>query len=633
MKTIYLEPEEEIVSVIDRLTQTKSQEVSLVVPAGAQIWQNPINLRLLKRESDNLGKQITLFVPDELKAETAEKVGFLVKRDKNLPFELIREEEEEGEENPLIKQKKADQPEEDMIGLLVEELKPEEKKKEVDYPSEEVSAPDEKVSLASQGGQKKGEKKKKFSWPGSAAGRSHRKMVDIVRPGSQTNQFGPESSQEQSKDESAEDISKGLPPGQFFRKRPKKQLPRLKLTKTKPIVRERIWQEDRDFETVTKPSRWPKILVAFIVFSFLLTGLVAYLALPTTEVEITPKKEEASFDLMVVGSRDISRIDQSLNKIPLQEVKIEKTKSKEFPASGQKELSEKATGQITVYNEYSSAPQTLVATTRFESPTGKVFRISETVTIPGAEIKEGKIVPNSLVVTVTADQPGESYNIGPTNFTIPGFKGTPKYAGFYAKSASSMTGGYVGTVKIVSAKDLEEAKESLAEELKNEVKQSLQEQMPVDLEMVEDGLKEEITDVSTVEQGSELETFNVEMTASIQALFFREADLKELVDLNLASQIEESKKPVSESQQIDYRNIEIDWAIGQVDFDLHIDEEIVWQVDLDQIRKELAGQTEIEVRKYLANQAAVEKAKVSFWPFWVKRIPIQEKKIEIEIVQ
>jgi len=196
-----------------------------------------------------------------------------------------------------------------------------------------------------------------------------------------------------------------------------------------------------------------------------------------------------------------------------------------------------------------------------------------------------------------------------------------------------MTGGYVGTVKVVSAEDLEEAKESLAEELRNEVEQALQEQLPADLKMVENGLKEKITDVSDVDQESEGETFNIEMTFSIQALFFREADLKELIDLNLVAQIEENKRPVSESQQIDCRETEIDWTSGQVDFDLHVDEEVVWQIDLDQLKEELAGQTEVEVRKYLANQAAIEKAKVSFWPFWVKRIPTQEKKIEIEIVE
>ena len=146
MKTIYLEPDEEIISVIDRLTQTKSKEINFVVPAGAQICQNSINLKLLKREADSLGKELTLFVPDDLKAEVAEKVGFTVKREKNLPIELIRE--EKGPSKPIEPAK------EDMIGLLVEELKPER------------------------------EKKRSFLWPRHSK-EPRKRMVDIVRPGGQ----------------------------------------------------------------------------------------------------------------------------------------------------------------------------------------------------------------------------------------------------------------------------------------------------------------------------------------------------------------------------------------------------------------------------------------------------------------
>jgi hypothetical protein len=625
MKTIYLEPEEEIVSVIDRLAQTKSREVSLVVPAGAQIWQNPINLRLLKRESDNLGKEITLFVPDDLKAEVAEKVGFSVKKDKNPPFELIREEKEE----PITEEKGSIQPEKDMIGLLVEELKPDEKE-EVDYllaerPVEEKPLPEEKVSLV--GRKYEQPEKKSFRWPGSRGSQPHKKMVDIVRPGGQDGLLQPI----RSKIKSVEEIPKRFFPGQFLKKRPKESLPRLEPSKTKPIIRKKVWRGTKDFETITRPSRWPKFLALFIILSFLTAGLVAYLALPTTEIEITLKKEKVVFDLVVVGSKNISQADQNLNEIPLEEIKVEKTKSKEFPATGEKELDEKASGRITIYNEYSSSPQILVATTRFESPEGKVFRILETVTVPGAEIVEGKIVPNILEVTVVADQSGAAYNIGPTNFTIPGFKGTPKYAGFYAKSTSPMSGGYVGVAKVVSAEDLDKAEKDLAKELKEEVKQTLQEQIPTDLKPVEDGLKEEITKISTVEEGDEGETFDVEMKAVTQALFFRETDLKKLVDLNLISQVEENKAPLSETQQINYEEIAINWSAGEVDFDLRVDEEVVWQIDLGRLKQDLAGQTEVEVRKYLANQPEIEKAKVTFWPFWVKRIPLQEKKIEITI--
>ncbi len=567
------------------------------MPAGAQIWQNSINLRLLKREADSLGKELTLFVPDDLKAEVAEKVGFMVKREKNLPIELIREEKEP---NKIVEPDK-----EDMIGLLVEELKPEKEDNTLleEEPVEDRPQLENESSLISQ----------KYE---TVEKKPRKKMIDIIRPG------GQDSPLQQAKEK--------FFPQRFLKKKPVRPAPRLKPAKIEPLIKERVWRKTKDIEAVVS-SRWPKFLIIFIILTFLVTGLVGYLVLPTTKIEISPKTEEVSFDLVVIGSKNISQIDEILNELPIQEIKVEKTRSKEFSSSGEKELNEKARGTLTIYNEYSSSPQTLMATTRFESPNGKVFRIEKSIVVPGAEIEGGKIIASTVKVEVVADQSGADYNIGPTNFVIPGFKGTAKYAGFYAESDSSMTGGYTGKVKVVSAEDLEEAEEILTEELKNEVNQTLQEQIPTDLKLIEQGLEEKITKISTVEEGDEVDNFNIEMNASVQALFFQEEDLKNLVDLNLISQVEENKVPLSESQQIDYGETVIDWDEGEVTFNLHIKEEVAWQIDIASLKEDLAGQSEVEVRKYLTNQPKIEKAKVTFWPFWVKRIPIQEKKIEIEI--
>lgn len=549
MKTIYLEPNEEIISVIDRLNQTKVKEVSLVVPAGAQIWQNSINLKLLKRESDNLDKEITLIVSDDLEAESAQKIGFLVKKEESFPTGLIREEEKEDKE--------------DMIGLLVEELRP------------------------------KKEKKRSFGWPRRSK-KQRKKMIDIVSPSGRSEIIQPSAKE------------------------------------TNPIFKESELRKPREVETAAV-SKWPKFFIIFIGLTLLVAAIVGYLALPTTKIVISPKTEKVNFDLVVIGSEDISHLDESLNKIPLQELRIEKTKSKRFMASGEKQLNERARGMITIYNEYSSSPQTLVATTRFESPEGKTFRITEKVVVPGAKIEEGRIVPSTLKAEVVADQPGADYNIGPTNFTIPGFKGTAKYAGFYAKSEASMTGGSTEKIKIVLASDLKEAKENLTEELKNEVKETLQGQIPADFKLVEGGIKEEITEISAVEEGSQADDFTIEMKAVARALLFKEEDLKKIVDLNLISNISEKKRPLSETQQIKRYEPTIDWSAKEVAFSLGIEEEVAWRMDIQALKEDLAGQTETEVRKYLAGRPEIKTAKVTFWPFWVKRIPIQKKKIKITI--
>lgn len=104
------------------------------------------------------------------------------------------------------------------------------------------------------------------------------------------------------------------------------------------------------------------------------------------------------------------------------------------------------------------SPQILVATTRFETSDGKIVCLDSRVVVPGATTKDGQLQPSSIDVNVTADQPGPDYNIpactDPCKFTIPGFKGTDKFEGFYGISKNPMTGGNLGSVPMVTADDL-----------------------------------------------------------------------------------------------------------------------------------------------------------------------------------
>ena len=92
------------------------------------------------------------------------------------------------------------------------------------------------------------------------------------------------------------------------------------------------------------------------------------------------------------------------------------------------------------------------------------------------EIEEGEIVPSSIDVEVVADEPGKEYNIGPTTFSIPGFKGSPKYEGFYGKSTKPMTGGLIHQGKVVSEEDVARAETELKEALLEEAQEELKKQ-------------------------------------------------------------------------------------------------------------------------------------------------------------
>lgn len=74
-KIIYLEIDEEITSVIDRLKKTTETEVHLIVPKEAALLQSIVNLKLLKKQADSLGKEIQIITHDKVGRNLAEQVG------------------------------------------------------------------------------------------------------------------------------------------------------------------------------------------------------------------------------------------------------------------------------------------------------------------------------------------------------------------------------------------------------------------------------------------------------------------------------------------------------------------------------------------------------------------------------
>lgn len=74
-KTIYLEIDEEITSVIDKIRKTEFTDVVLVVPKDASISQSVVNLKLIKRKAEELNKNVSIVTQDKVARNLASKVG------------------------------------------------------------------------------------------------------------------------------------------------------------------------------------------------------------------------------------------------------------------------------------------------------------------------------------------------------------------------------------------------------------------------------------------------------------------------------------------------------------------------------------------------------------------------------
>jgi len=606
-KIIYLKPAEEITAVIDKLVKDKEREIFLVVPKGAVIAQSLVNLKLLKREATNLKKEITIVSQDPAVERLAKKAQF--------EFSDSLDETEKGElseatADAVLKDK---MPADDFDNVLREEKRYSplrmtdivrggsppigkliRKKTKLDETEEALEESDEKAGLGFVRSSRL-----------RLAGLGSKIKEIFLRHGSQQGRIKEEDEM-------------------IIRKWP--------ATKKTVAARSQA-QEEQEERTLAGRIGLPdfsvKIFGLFIVSAIIIAALVFLLILPKADITIVAKREKIPVDLNVIADKSVSSADVTTNIIPAQLVKLEERGSQEFAATGQRQLNDKAKGTITVFNAYSSSPQTLVETTRFISKDGKVFRLTNTLAIPGAKIEEGRIAPSSIDVQVEADQPGASYNIGPSDFTIPGFKGSPKYDAFYGKSKNAMSGGSTEQVRVVTQDDFNNAKEKTWESLRQKIQQELIAQIPTGYKLLDGAMDISASETkSSVEVGGKAENFSFNIKGLASALIFSEAD----VDLLLKNSLKESladKKEIRDVASFSYNNIKADIAKGQINFGAQALQEVVWKVNPEELKGLIAGKREGEVQGILLGRPEIQEARFSLSPFWSKKIPKQIEKIHI----
>ena len=75
---LYAHREDEITTLLDAIDAQSGPEVLLVVPSGATLFRDSLNLKLLKRECEKLGKKLTISTQDAAGVSMAKKADISV---------------------------------------------------------------------------------------------------------------------------------------------------------------------------------------------------------------------------------------------------------------------------------------------------------------------------------------------------------------------------------------------------------------------------------------------------------------------------------------------------------------------------------------------------------------------------
>ena len=371
--------------------------------------------------------------------------------------------------------------------------------------------------------------------------------------------------------------------------------------------------------TTTRRRHWWLWLAALIILLVPLYWL-AFNVLPRAEIKIVTEKTDWSFN-------DLAEIKKD-GEIP-SEVAVEtKNAQVTFPATGKKVVSQKAGGKIIIYNAFSSEPQQLVATTRFVTEEGKIYRLVKSVAIPGAEVKDNKITASSIAAEVTADKPGPDYNIGSgKKLTIPGFKSiTAKYKGFYGETGD-IGGGRIGEVAYPTDNDIKAAKVKIANVLEDALNIELPARLPPGFKLVEGAKQFNLVKANVNPETNESGEFSVIAEGQVKVVGFVEKDLLAYLEGKMKAKL--GDKYVFKEKKINYDVAKADFEKEEMSLPVDFVAVAHIPVDADGLRKEVAGKSEKELRELIFKIPGLKSAEVALRPFYVKNVPLKADVVSI----
>lgn len=367
-------------------------------------------------------------------------------------------------------------------------------------------------------------------------------------------------------------------------------------------------------------KKW--VYLSSVVFMLVLAFVISAF-FKSAEIRISPKQESIEISETFTAKKD------AITGLGFQTVSVSKDVEKVVKSTGEEKVERKSQGRIIIYNNYSTQTQKLVATTRFQTPEGLIFRLVNPVTIPGREVKDGKTVAGSIEVTVEADKPGVSYNIGLKDFTIPGFKGDPRFTTIYARSKTEMIGGFSGMQKTVSKEVLTQTEQEMKKLLEESLQKDIGAQIPANFISYKEGISYEIEQTTQAPASSADEVILKKKGRATAVIFDRS-----VINKNILAEV----MPDVESEMVKISNIdELNWkptntlvaSDKDVTFTITGKANFVWVFDENKLKTDLLGLSKKSAKVIIANYPSINEAWVETKPFWNQKIPTNPEKVTL----
>ncbi len=367
-----------------------------------------------------------------------------------------------------------------------------------------------------------------------------------------------------------------------------------------------------------------------IIGSLLIAVLLIYfLFIFQTKADVTisvnPKEDSKTLSVTFAPKGSTNLTD---NTIAATIIPIDETGSVTVPATGKKDVGNKAKGKVTIFNNDTDGSITLPAGTTITSSNGIKFDLDSQVKVGSAsgDVFSGT-KPGTADVNVTAESIGTEANLpSDTKFTVGSSKSVA------AKNDNAFSGGTKKAVTVISKTDIAKAEENLPKELANKAKSDIQSKVNKGETVLPDFVSTDLaSEKFSKKVDEEASNLTLNATVSFNYLSFKDSDLSDLAEKlfnDSTFSIEKSNLTTSA------KDIKV-LKTKDISADLTINAKLFPKLEVVDITNQIAGADVLKAKNTLSNLTNVQNVEINIHPnipFIASKLPKNPNNIKINIV-
>jgi hypothetical protein len=369
--------------------------------------------------------------------------------------------------------------------------------------------------------------------------------------------------------------------------------------------------------------------LAVIALVVVVSGVAAYLLLPSATVAITPREESIGpVAFQVAADTEATAPDVEAGIVPATVITIPVESTSTFPATGQRVEEEPATGSVRFENRDFTSSNTIAKGAVVSTEAGVDFRTDKAVTVPRAELVGLTVVPSFANVAVTAVDAGPEGNVAQNTI-----QAEPRGEGPFllVTNPEPTSGGTRTEFPRVTQEDVDAATESLRTGLTGAFNDQLADpdlsggDLTVfpDTAVLGDPVWSEDPDDIV---GREAESFDLGATAEGSVTAVDTAPVEAIAAERLAASVEAGYELVPESSSIEVADGVV--SGGVVSFPVTVTARQIPILDPEAIEQEILGLPLVDAQAVLDRYGT---ATLVAWPDWVSAVPTNEGRVEVTV--